>query len=155
MQGNTHFPPRPVRLSRSIARPVDEHNDHAILASWLVTIALIATALLGLLFPLGPSASSWKPAPLSLSLSESGVVPNRAAKADRLAGIQMTTKDAGSGQAESRPVQGADRRIPLGCEGAFSKLVKSDNFAARCVTSLDTPAKFASADAAQFGAFRL
>jgi hypothetical protein len=145
MQSNIHFSPRPICVSRLIARPVEEHKDQAFLASRVITIALVATALLGLLFPLGPSRSSWKVAPIPSSFSASAALPNRAAKGDRLPGVQTTSRDSASTRAESRPVQRTDGRIPFGCDGAFSRLVKSGNFAARCVTAVDAATKFASA----------
>ena len=154
MQRNIHFLPRAICVSRSIARPIVAHNDRAPLVSWLVGTALIATALLGLLFPLGSSTPSWKFLSAPSSSAASGVVPNRAAKGDRLPVMHRTDRDSSSTRADPRPTQKTDRGIPVGCDGAFSKLVKSENFAARCVTAVDAPTKFASADNARSGASR-
>jgi hypothetical protein len=132
MQRDQHFSPRPIRTSRVMARPVATYSDQGLLASWLIAIALIATALLGLLFPLGPSTSSWTLAARPLLFSNT-VVPNRDAEGDRLYGDQTMNPGGEPARSEWQPVQGSDGKIPLGCDAAFSRLVKIGNFADRCV----------------------
>jgi hypothetical protein len=39
----------------------------------------------------------------------------------------------------------AGTKIPVGCDGAFSKLVRLESIAVRCVTSLETVVKFTQA----------
>jgi hypothetical protein len=107
----------------------------------MFTAGLIA--LLGLLFPFGPSESNWKLAAPPSSLSVFEVVPNRAAKGDRLSSMQTTIHDSIPSRVEFRPAQMNRDKIPEGCDPAFSRIVKSGNFAARCVTVVDVSTKFA------------
>jgi hypothetical protein len=70
----------------------------------------------------------------------SGTVSNSALKRNRLVGPYGTIEHA-----KSAPAAEGKRatKIPVGCDAAFSKLIKSNNFASRCVTSIQLDAKFA------------
>ena len=89
--------------------------------------------MLAVLFPLGPSFYLHAPRQASASAISSLVV--RSVKGDRL-----TTEKAGQRRevdvigTKSAPVSTGERKIPVGCDAAFSQLVKFGNFTARCVT---------------------
>jgi hypothetical protein len=105
---------------------------HAILGGWLVSVAVIAAAMLAVLFPVGPSfyfqASRQEPA---LVTSSPGAV---SAKGDRLITEKVRERREGGGETHSTSASTNVRNIPIGCDAAFSRLVKFGNFTARCVT---------------------
>jgi hypothetical protein len=89
----------------------------------LVGSAVIA---LGLAFlPIGSGTSSAR------GIAMSGTVSNSALKSDRLPAFHaVVAPKTQSGKTES----GTSSAIPVGCEAAFSKLVRVGNFSSRCLT---------------------
>jgi len=79
--------------------------------------------------------------PSHLTMSET---INRAAKADRLVAAKFS--DRWNAVAEISGAASAVRhaeRIPVGCEGAFMRLVKDGNFSARCIASSESRVRLA------------
>jgi hypothetical protein len=97
------------RTSRSQTRGV--------IGAWLIGSALIALALACLPLGTGPSSAS--------GIAPSGTISNSALKGDRLPQLRHGVERLQS----DRP-----STIPVGCEAAFSKLVRVGNFTSRCVT---------------------
>ena len=117
----------------NIAQVAPKRIRQVIAGAWLVSVAIVASWMLAVLFPLGPSFN------LQATRHESASVISspgaQSAKGDRL----------GSGKARERrevepigtkfaPLSTGERKIPVGCDPAFSRLVKFGNFTARCVT---------------------
>jgi hypothetical protein len=104
-----------------------------ILAARLVGIAFAASWMLAVLLPLSPSFYLQAPGNESASIISSPVV--RSIKGDRLttekAGQRREVETIGTKYA---PVSNGTRKIPVGCDAAFSQIVKFGNFTARCVT---------------------
>jgi len=71
------------------------------------------------------------------------IVSNTARKGDRL--DVGRSKIEYSAHSAPTPAGKAGARIPVGCDVAFSKLVRFENAAVRCVTSVETSVKFARA----------
>jgi hypothetical protein len=95
------------------------------IGAWLIGSALIALALTFLPIGIGPS-SAGVIAPASNSpASFDGTMSNGALKGDRLPQARHDVEKLQS----NTPVT-----IPVGCEAAFSKLVRVGNFTSRCVT---------------------
>jgi hypothetical protein len=88
--------------------------------------------MLAVLFPVGSSSQVQAPPHESaFVISYPGV---KSAKGDRLiSGKQRERREAEVGT-KSRAVSSGERKIPIGCDAAFSRLVKFGNFTARCVT---------------------
>jgi hypothetical protein len=64
-----------------------------------------------------------------------GTVSNLASKGDRLVGAAAKSEHLKS---DLPPAKAKDvAKIPLGCDAAFSKLIREYNFAARCITSIE------------------
>jgi hypothetical protein len=94
---------------------------------WFLSSAAIAC---GLVYPSilsGPSSAS-AVATSSYSAAAARTVSNTALKGDRLQSART-----GAARKESNDSKNG-RKIPAGCEAAFSKLVTNGNFSARCVT---------------------
>jgi len=87
------------------------------IGAWLIGSALIALALTCL--PIGPGASS------AGVIAPGGTISNSALKGDRLPETRYGVEKLQS----NRPAS-----IPVGCEAAFSKIVRVGNFTSRCVT---------------------
>ncbi len=144
MPNDRHLPSRTTK-TRSIALACPERTHQVLLAAWLVTTAILASWMLALLFPLGPSFVNFR-APRHDSLSVISNSGGHSLKADRL----TSAKDRERSEVEptgtkSPPVSAGERKIPVGCDLAFSRLVKSGNFIARCVSKIELPGQFALA----------
>jgi hypothetical protein len=115
--------------NRSAARtstlPPSQERRRGAIGAWLIGSALIALALTFL--PIGNGTSSAGViAPASTSpTSLGGTISNSALKGDRLPDLRHGVERLQS----NRPAS-----IPVGCEAAFSKLVRVGNFTSRCVT---------------------
>lgn len=120
-----------------------------------------------------PSLASANAAPQSSPIAATTTTSNAALKGDRLSIRQSkighggggaasvaigagTGRDAGSepsrpaarGRLPTEPSQAGStsrlgRRLPVGCEGAFGGLARAGDVPARCVTSLERPARAA------------
>jgi hypothetical protein len=86
-----------------------------VIGVWLLGSALIALVLACLPIGSGPSSAS--------GIAIGGTISNSALKGDRL-------------RAGAAPkIEGSkSSTIPVGCEAAFSKLVRVGNFSSRCLT---------------------
>ena len=122
-----------LHTKTNVAQVAPERIRQLVAGAWLVSLAIVASWMLAVLYPLGPSfnlqASRYEFASIISNPSAQSV------KGDRL----------GSGKARERrevepigtkfaPVSTGERKIPVGCDPAFSRLVKFGNFTARCVT---------------------
>jgi hypothetical protein len=89
-----------------------------VIGAWLIGSALIAVGLACL--PIGSGSSS------ASDIAIGGTISNSALKGDRMpvlhAGVTPQSQSSKSS------------KIPVGCEAAFSKLVRVGNFSSRCVT---------------------
>jgi hypothetical protein len=106
---------RSAALSSSARR---SQTRKGVIGAWLIGSALIAIGLACLPIGSGPSSAS--------GIAISGTISNSALKGDRLpvphAGVTPKSQSSKSST------------IPVGCEAAFSKLVRIGNFSSRCVT---------------------
>ncbi len=141
---NDRYLPRTTK-TRSIALAYPERNRQLLLAAWLVTTAMAASWMLALFFPLGPSSGNFqatrRDSPAVISNSD-----GHSLTGDRLSSAKARER----GKVEpigtkSPPVSAGERKIPIGCDLAFSRLVKSGNFTARCVTKIELPIQLALA----------
>ena len=138
-----YFPSRTTGDKAFLARASTDKSGQGLAAAWLISIAIIASWMLALLFPLGLSfANSRHDSPSATTSYRS----DHFLKGDRLSGTR-----AQEGH-EVQPVGTrfpraltSERRAPVGCDLAFSRLVRSGNFIARCVTMIDVPTELAQA----------
>ena len=117
----------------NIAQVAPKRIRQVIAGAWLASVAIVASWMLAVLFPLGPSfnlqATRHKSA---LVISSPGA---QSAKGDRLgSGKARERREVEPIGTKSAPVSTGERKIPVGCDPAFSRLVKFGNFTARCVT---------------------
>ena len=104
-----------------------------IAGAWLVSVAIVASWMLAVLFPLGPSFNLQATRHESASVTSSPGA--QSAKGDRLgSGKARERREVEPIGTKSAPVSTGERKIPVGCDPAFSRLVKFGNFTARCVT---------------------
>jgi hypothetical protein len=71
---------------------------------------------------------------------------NRLHEGDPLAAARFDERWSALGVAKRANTGKSAERIPFGCEGAFSRLVKKGNFTARCIAAIDMPTKFAAVE---------
>ncbi len=137
-----------VRHARSqsvaVARP-PENLRHRVLVmgAYLIVSAIIALWM------------AYLPTLAGNVLTQLNVLPqhvvsnsvNRLHKGDQLAAVRFADRWSAIGVV-SKPANApkSAERIPFGCEGAFSRLVKVGNFSARCVAAVNTPTKLAAAE---------
>ena len=117
----------------NIAQVAPKRIRQVIAGAWLVSVAIVASWMLAVLFPLGPSFN------LQATRHESALVISspgaQSAKGDRLgSGKARERREVEPIGTKSAPVSTGERKIPVGCDPAFSRLVKFGNFTARCVT---------------------
>lgn len=144
----------------SSSRPL---GGKGLVGAWLIGSAAIAWLLVCL--PVTATSSASVSAPRDASVLSRTTTSNKALKGDRLdqpptrteAEVRGETRvmarpssrqagsqiDAGAVHEPSQPALTSVRKIPVGCEVAFSRLVKAENFATRCVTGLDSSLKLA------------
>jgi hypothetical protein len=95
--------------------------------------------------------------PTHLSSASDSV--NRANKEDQLTNVSFddrwnafattTIKTLGENDLHGRvtvPAEDTQQLIPVGCELAFSHLIKTGNFSTRCVASVDIPTRLAKVE---------
>lgn len=121
------FPsPRPALLKYP-QRETGTFRRKALVGARLAAAAVVGWGLAYL--SILPGASS---ANLPYSTNVPMTISDTAHKGDRLVPLHAGRAPDGAGR---KDVQGSGvRKIPVGCEGAFSKLMASGNFSARCVT---------------------
>jgi hypothetical protein len=116
-----------------IAQVAPKRIRQVIAGAWLVSVAIVASCMLAVLFPLGPSfnlQATWYESALVISSPSA-----QSAKGDRLrSGKVRERREVEPIGTKSAPVSAGERKIPVGCDPAFSRLVKFGNFTARCVT---------------------
>jgi hypothetical protein len=118
----------PANLSAVLSPtlPRSQGRRSGVIGAWLISSAFLA---LGLSFlPIGPGTSSASVINPSSGarISIGRTISNSALKGDRL---PDSRRGAGQRMESSKPAS-----IPVGCEAAFSKLVRVGNFTSRCVT---------------------
>jgi len=115
------------------------------LSSGVIAAALVLSIIIVWVAILVPSHA----APLVRSDAKSGlgiaasIVSDTAQKGDRLE-VGRSKIEYGAHSAPAAAAK-AGARIPVGCDAAFSKSVRSGNVAVRCVTSTEPSVKFARA----------
>lgn len=137
-----------------------DHHSSGVVSGWMIGSAAIVAAVICLPFSTGTSAAIMNVAQTHASVALKANTSNAALKGDRLDRIAAEAGGAKSMLARS-PLKAADhsgadavrertepaptshRKIPVGCESAFSKLVAAQNFTGRCVTNIDPAAKYA------------
>jgi hypothetical protein len=110
-----------MRTGRSANQHLSVPRSHArsgVIGAWLGASAVIALGLACLPLVAGPSSAS--------VITIGSTISNSALKSDRLTVPRTSVAPKSE---VSKP--GA---IPVGCEAAFSKLVRVGNFTSRCVT---------------------
>jgi hypothetical protein len=153
-QQQLHFMRQPRAHARAVAQ-VQEQNQHKIimmvayaLASAIIVLwmAYVPTLMRGILINLNI-------VPTHLSSASDSF--NRANKDDQLTNVRFNDRwnalaaikiqTLGENGIHARATDPAKniQRIPVGCEPAFSPLVKAGNFIARCIASADIPTRLA------------
>jgi hypothetical protein len=89
-----------------------------VISAWLIGSALIAVGFACL--PIGSGSSS------ASGIAIGGTISNGALKGDRIPVLRTGVIPQSQSSKSST--------IPVGCEAAFSKLVRVGNFSSRCVT---------------------
>lgn len=168
-----HSSARTTGTARSIARS-PASDESFVIGAFLIAGAAITIWMLCLPFLLGASLASLNAAHGYAAVSTQWNTSSRSLKGNRLtsthvkqsgvAGVDQGKIGARRVMSGSSPPTSADQsradrarveapsalksegKILVGCEPAFSKLVRAGNFARRCVTSIDTSLSFASAD---------
>jgi hypothetical protein len=123
MPNDHRFPPLTTKAAQ--VRP-------AMLGCWLLGAAVLTAWTLVVLFPVGSSLHvQATPHDSAFVMSNTGV---QFAKGDRLISGKQRQRREGEAATKSTAVSSGERKIPMGCDAAFSRLVKFENFRARCVT---------------------
>src|SRR5436190_13562575 len=114
-----------------ITQVAPERTGRVIAGVWLVTVAIAASWMLAVLFPFGPSFNFQAARHESASvISNAGA---QSVKGDRLTSAKpRERREVERIGTKSAPVSTGEHKIPVGCEPAFSRIVKSGNFTARC-----------------------
>lgn len=97
-----------------------------VVAGWLVASAIIAAWLTCVSWLVQVPSTNATGVPLSSSSEIQSTTNNGALKSDRL--------DRSSVTQSKMEIAGGGRKIPIGCEAAFSKLMARDNIPVRCLT---------------------
>lgn len=164
MLNDRHFSPRQCRLFERTGR---ERRKSLLVGVWLLSSAVVAAWVACLPLLTGTSQAGVDAAS-SYSVEVRSTTSNAARKGDRLDHVPARTEIGGETRARSQssplqssplkasgrtgagpvggqpqPASDSARKLPLGCETAFSKFVASQVLSARCVTSIDHAAKLA------------
>jgi hypothetical protein len=144
-QQQLHFTRQPHARARAVAQ-VQEQNQHKI--TMMVAFAL-ASAIIALWMAYLPTLTGSIPTNLNILpqyLPSASDSVNRANKDSQLTSVRfddrwnalaaMTIQTLGENGVHARATDPAKdtQRIPVGCEPAFSPLVKAGNFIARCLS---------------------
>ncbi len=130
--------------SVAVARPQENlHHKFLVIGAYLIASAVIALWMAYLPTLAGNILTQLNVLPQHLTSNS----VNRLHKGDQLATVRFDERWSAIG-AISKPAQmpRSAERIPFGCEGAFSRLVKVGNFSARCVAAVDLPTRLAAAE---------
>jgi hypothetical protein len=148
-QQHCHFMRQPYTRARAVAQ-VQQQNQHKIImmVAYALASAIIVLWIVYLPTLLGSLMTNLNIVPTHLSSVSDNVNPP--SKGDQFTSVQfnkrwdalatMTIQTLGEDGSHSRATDLAKniQRIPVGCELAFSQLVKTGNFSTRCVASTDT-----------------
>jgi hypothetical protein len=148
-QQHRRFMRQPYSRARAVAQ-VQEQTQHKMM---IVAYALAsAIVVLWMAYPSTLAGSvTTKPNIVPTHLSSASGSINRINKGDQFTSVRfndrwnaftaMTTQTLGEKGVNARAADTAKNieQIPIGCEPAFSRLVKARNFSTRCVASADTP----------------
>ena len=146
-QQQFHFMRQPHAHARAVAQ-VQEQNHHAIIM--MVIYALVSAIIVLWMAYLptltGSILTNLNIVPTHLSSVSDTSVPFD----DRWNAFATTTiKALGENDVHGRvtvPAEDVQQRIPVGCEPAFSHLIKTGNFSTRCVASLGSPTRRAKVE---------
>jgi hypothetical protein len=153
-QQQLHFMRQPCARARAVAQ-VQEQNQHKIT---MMVVYALASAIIALWIAYLPTflsniLTNFEIVPTHLSSASDSI--NRANKGDQLTSVRfndrwnavatMTTETRGENGVHARATDPAKniQRMPVGCEPAFSTLVKTGNFSARCIASAAIPTRLA------------
>jgi hypothetical protein len=151
----------------SFERPGRGRRKSVFLGAWLIGSAVGAAWLASVLLT-GSSLAGADTAPSYLVSSQANV-SNPARKGDRLDRVFLRSEISGktglparssslradgqigaaSFRGQSLPASKSERKIPVGCETAFSRLVGSQKLSVRCVTGVHRDVKLAESLANQ------
>lgn len=106
------------------------------IAAWFVGSAVIAAWLTCVPSLIGTSPANADTAGFP-TIGFRSLESNKALKGDRLVGTHSTI-GIRAGEPLKADVSKSRRKIPVGCEAAFSKLTASANYSVRCITSIDS-----------------
>ncbi len=146
-QQQLHFMRQPHAHARAVAQ-VQEQNHHAITmaVAYALVSAIIVLWMAYLPTLTGSILTILNIVPTHLSSASDTSVPFD----DRWNAFATTTiKTLGENNVHGRvtaPAEDTQQRIPVGCEPAFSHLIKTGNFSTRCVASADIPTRLAKVE---------
>lgn len=113
-------------------------------SSGVINIALIVSIILVWMAILLPSHAALAGVTHAVNSNDIvSIVIDGARKGDRLVSGALgdIVHDA---RFESKPVAKTGKKLPIGCELAFSKIISPDGIAARCVTAVETTVRLGS-----------
>jgi hypothetical protein len=140
---------QPYTRARAVAQ-LQEQNQHNIMmiVAYALASAIVVLWMAYLPTLAGSVMTKLNNVPTHLSSASDSI--NRTNKSDQFTSVRfndrwnaivsMTIQTLGQNEVHARvadPTKGI-QRIPVGCEPAFSGLLKTGNFSARCVASADT-----------------
>jgi hypothetical protein len=119
-----------------VRRPGKAIASKSLIVVWICASAAVAWVFVNLPIPVVGALTSGPSGYASQFIVPTQTVSNSALKGDRLHPSKPADARMGAGsRAPDRPSVVKDgRKIPEGCEAAFSRLVTKGNFSARCVT---------------------
>jgi len=130
MNGNRQkFVGRPQAYARAMTVPRHDHRI-ALTVAYMLISAIIVLWLAYLPAVTGSILKQLNLVPEHLTASET---VDRAPKGDRLMPLTFEERWKDVASIDKRLPPRRAERIPNGCEGAFSRLIKAGNFSTRCV----------------------
>jgi hypothetical protein len=153
-----HYTRRQYAHARAVDQ-VQEQNQHKITMMVLYALASAIIVLWMAYLPTltGSILTILNIVPTHLSSASDSV--NRANKDEQITSVPFddrwnafsttTIKTLGENDVHGRVTVPADdtrQRIPVGCEPAFSHLIKTGNFSTRCLASVDIPIRLAKVE---------
>lgn len=155
-QQQLHFIRDPYPCARVIAQLQEQkQRKFTIIVVYTLVSAIIVLSMAYLPTLTASILTGLNIVPAHLSSASDGV--NRANKDDRLRSVRfedrwnaLTTRiqtlGNNGGHAHVTDPAKDVRRIPIGCEPAFSHLIETGNFSVRCVSSADIPTLLADVE---------
>ena len=145
-QQQLQFMRQPYAHARAVAQ-VQEQNQHKItmMVVYALASAIIVLWMAYLPTLMGSILTILNIVPTHLSSASDTSVPFD----DRWNAFATTIKTLGKNDIHGRvtiPAEDMQQRIPVGCEPAFSHLIKAGNFSTRCVASVDIPTRLAKVE---------